>query len=586
MKPVLAAALMTCCLVLPAGAKPAPKPFPDAAQLNQMAARFTPTPLSVDTSRLSPGDRKALAKLIAAGRIIDSIFMQQHWSGDLGLYARLQKDLTPLGRARLHYFWINKSPWSELEGHTAFLPGVPARKPPGANFYPPDMAKEEFERWASFLAPAQKEQATGFFTVIRRDPKGELIIVPYSREYRAGLERCSALLKEAAALTGNDSLQRFLTTRADAFLSNDYFASDLDWMDLDAPLDITIGPYETYDDEIFGYKAAFEAYIGLRDEQESAKLAIFSGLLQEIEDHLPEDPQYRTPQLGPAAPIRVVNEILAAGDGAHGVQTAAFNLPNDDAVVQQKGSKRVMLKNVQEAKFRSVLLPIASRTLGKAEQGDVSFDMFFTHTLAHELMHGLGPHQIVIAGRQTNPRLELQETFSPIEEAKADATGLFALQYMMENASRLGLDQLLRSDAVAQRQLYVTFLASSFRSMRFGLSEAHGKAVALQFNYLWDQGGWVRRPDGTFTVDMIRIKSAVRDLVHDLLTLEATGDYAGARKMLDTYGVLRPQVQDALKRLQNIPIDIEPVFVTADELSGTHPAGEAAAAKAKAKAKP
>ena len=208
-------------------------------------------------------------------------------------------------------------------------------------------------------------------------------------------------------------------------------------MDLDAPLDITIGPYETYNDELFGYKAAFEAYVNLRDDEETAKLSAFTAHLQEIENNLPIDPQYRNPKLGAAAPIRVVDEILSAGDGAHGVQTAAYNLPNDDRVVQQKGSKRVMLKNVQEAKFRSVLLPIARRTLSKSAMVDVSFEPFFTHILAHELMHGLGPHQIKVQGRDTTPREELKELYSAIEEAKADVTGLFALQYMMDHAKEL-----------------------------------------------------------------------------------------------------------------------------------------------------
>ena len=287
-------------------------------------------------------------------------------------------------------------------------------------------------------------------------------------------------------MTDNASLKKFLEARADAFLSNDYFESDMAWMDLDAPLDITIGPYETYNDELFGYKAAFEAYVNLRDNQESSKLAVFSIHLQDVENNLPLDPQYRNTKLGAAAPIRVVDEIISAGDGAHGVQTAAYNLPNDDRVVQQKGSKRVMLKNVQEAKFRAVLLPIARRTLSKNEMLDVNFESFFTHILAHELTHGIGPHQIKVGERETNPRLELKELYSAIEEAKADVTGLFALQYLMDHSKELALGNTLPSDDAAQRQLYVTFLASAFRSLRFGLNDAHWKGMAMQFNYLMD----------------------------------------------------------------------------------------------------
>ncbi len=405
--------------------------FPDAADLNRMAARFAPVQLDVDLSALSAGDKKALAKLVEAGQVINHLFMQQFWSGDLAMYQKLQQDKSALGQARLHYFWINKGPWSEIDEHKVFLPGAPAKKPLSANFYPEDMTKEEFEAWVKTLSPQEKEQAEGFFTVIRRDTSKKLKLVPYSVEYKADLDRAAKLLNEAAALTDNASLKNFLTTRAAAFSSNDYYESDMAWMDLDAPVDVTIGPYETYNDELFGYKAAFEAYINVRDEKESAKLAFLGQHLQEIENNLPEDPQYRVAKLGAAAPIRVVNEVFAAGDGSHGVQTAAYNLPNDDKVVQQKGSKRVMLKNIQEAKFKSTLEPISKVVLPPAAQNDLSFDLFFTHIVAHELTHGLGPHQIKVNGRDTNPRLELKEIYSAIEEAKADVTGLFALQYLM-----------------------------------------------------------------------------------------------------------------------------------------------------------
>jgi hypothetical protein len=544
---------------------------PDLAQLEKMASRFAPTPLRVDTSKLSAGDRQALVKVIESARILNDVFMQQMWEGNLALYARLQKDTTPLGKARLHYFWINRAPWSDLDDYKAFLPGVPPRKPLGANFYPESMTKEAFESWVAQLSPKEQEQAKSFFTVIRwrenSKPPNSLLAIPYSQQYADDLTRAANLLREAAGLTDDVSLKKFLSLRADAFLSNDYYESDLAWMDLDAPLDITIGPYETYNDELFGYKAAFEAYVNLRDDAETAKLSVFTQHLQEIENNLPIDPQYRNPKLGAAAPIRVVDEILAAGDGAHGIQTAAYNLPNDDRVVQQKGSKRVMLKNVQEAKFRTVLLPIARRTLSQAAMVDVSFEPFFTHILAHELMHGLGPHQIKVQGRDTTPRDELKELYSAIEEPKADVTGLFALQYMMDHAKEMGLGKSLPSDEAAQRQLYTTYLASAFRSLRFGLNDAHGKGMAIQFNYFMDNGAFLQRADGTFSVDMAKMKTAVAELDHDLLTIEAEGNYAGAKKLLDDLGVLRPAVRKALDSLQGIPIDIEPIFVTADELA-------------------
>jgi hypothetical protein len=532
---------------------------PDLAKLEKMTARFAPAHMRADLSALSAGDRQALTKLIEASEVINTLFLDQIWSGNRALLERLRHDTTPLGKARLHYFLINKGPWSDLDGHTAFLPDVPPKKLPGANFYPEDMTREQFESWVAKLPKVQAEQATGFFTVIRHAPSGGLAMVPYSEAYHAQLDRAAHLLKEAASLTGNETLRRFLSLRADAFLSNDYYASDLAWMDLDAPLEVTIGPYETYNDEIFGYKAAFESYVTLRDDQETEKLRFFADHLQEVENNLPMDPKYRNPKIGGQAPIRVVNEIFSAGDGNHGVQTAAYNLPNDERVITQKGSKRVMLKNVQQAKFDSTLTPISKRVLPASSQGDLSFESFFTHILAHELSHGIGPHQIAIGGRATTPRQELKQLYSPWEEAKADATGLFMLQYLYDKG-------LVKGGPEAERKLYTTFLASSFRSLRFGLKEAHGKGMALQVNYLLDKGGFVANRDGTYAVDFHRIKGAVRDLTHDLLTVEATGDYKRAQEMLDKLSVLRPDMERALQKLAHIPTDIEPIFDTAHEM--------------------
>ncbi|HTS50791.1 MAG TPA: hypothetical protein VMH05_22755 [Bryobacteraceae bacterium] len=527
--------------------------IPDLAQLQKMIARFAPTELRVDISKLAPRDRQALEKLIEASRLLNDIFLNQLWSGNEALYAKLQHDMTPLGKARLHYFWINKAPWSDLDDYAAFIPDVPPKKLPGANFYPEDMTRAEFESWVKTLSASDRERAEGFFTVIRRDANRHLTAVPYSQEYKTDLARAARLLEEAAGLTTNASLKKFLLARGAAFLSNDYYESDLAWMDLDAPIDITIGPYETYNDEIFGYKAAFEAYVNLRDDEETAKLKFFGDHLQEVENNLPIDPKYRNPKLGSQAPIRVVNEIFAAGDGAHGVQTAAYNLPNDERVITQKGSKRVMLKNVQEAKFHSTLEPISKRVLVPSSQADLNFESFFTHILAHELSHGIGPHQITVAGRSTTLRQELKELYSPIEEAKADVTGLFMLQLLADH-------KLIEGGPTFERRLYTTFLASTFRTLRFGLKDAHGKGMAMQVNYLVDKRGFVARPDGRFEVNFDKIKGAVRDLDHDLLTIEATGDYAGAKRMLDQLGVIRPQMQKDLNGLNDIPVDIEPVF--------------------------
>ena len=296
------------------------------------------------------------------------------------------------------------------------------------------MRKEEFELWVANLPKDQQEKAKGFFSVIRRDPNTKMLtIVPFSQEYSQKLTEAAKLLKDAAKDTTNSSLRKFLNLRAESFMTDDYYKSDLAWMDLNAPLEITIGPYETYNDELFGYKASFESFITVRDDAETKKLAFFSKRLQEVENHLPEESQYRNPKLGTLSPIRVVNQITAGGDANHGVRTAAFNLPNDERIVHEKGSKRVMLKNVQEAKFEKILEPIAKQVLSPDAQQNVKFDSFFTHILAHELSHGLGPHKIKIQGHNSDPRLELKDLYSAIEEAKADITGLYLLQYLFDH---------------------------------------------------------------------------------------------------------------------------------------------------------
>ena len=549
----IAVALVACT-----SPKEEPKVSESNAPTSPLAAKirqFAPTELSADTSHLSDNDRKALDKLIEAARLLDPLFLRQVWSGNEALWKKLESDTSPEGRERLHYFMINKGPWSRNEKNEPFIDGVPHEKPPQAGFYPDDMTKDEFNAWVSGLSEQDKLRATGFFTVIRRGPDGKLKIVPYHEEYRQFLEPAAKLLREAAELTTNQTLKNFLTKRADAFLSDDYFASDVAWMDLDAPIDVTIGPYETYEDELFGYKAAFEAFITLRDEAESAKLVKFSGYLQELENNLPIDPRYRNPKLGAASPIRVVDNVFCSGDGNRGVQTAAYNLPNDEQVVKEKGSKRVMLKNVQEAKFKQVLVPISKVVMDPTQQSQISFDAFFTHILAHELMHGLGPHNVKVGGRDTNVRKELKELYSTIEEAKADITGLWALQYLIDKGS---------VDPAMERDLYTTYLTSSFRSVRFGVNEAHGKGQAIQFNYLLDEGG-IKVDDGagTYSIDTSKIKAAVRKLTTEILTIEAEGSYEKAKAMLDKYGLIRPAMQKALDKLSGVPVDIEPIFTLA-----------------------
>jgi hypothetical protein len=541
--------------------------LPDLDGIKRLSARLAPAELKGDVSALSAGDQAALVKLIAAARVTDLIFLDQLYAKNRDLYQRLRSDPTPLGAAQSAYFWINKGPWSSLDGHTAFVGDVPARKPLGANYYPPDLTRDEFDRWLSTLTEPQRRLASGFFSVIRRDEKGRRQAVPYHKAYQADLGRCAALLRQAAALTTDATLRKFLELRAGAFATDDYYESDVAWMDLDGPIDLTIGPYETYNDELLGYKAAFAAYVNLRDDAETRKVAAFAQHLQEIEDNLPIDKQYRNARLGAMAPIRVVNELLGAGDGNLGVQTAAYNLPNDERITTERGTKRVMLKNVQEAKFEKVLVPIAARVLAPAARADLSFDWFFTHILAHELTHGIGPHQISVRGKPSTPREELKEHYSAIEEAKADVLGLYALQYMLDHQQPMGLQGVLPAGPRAEQRLYLTYLASTARSLRFGLHESHAQGTAVQVNHFLDHGALVVRSDGTLDMDLARMKDAVRSLTRELLMIEATGDYAAAAKMLRERAVVRPPYARLLHELSAIPVDIRPVFVTAERLS-------------------
>jgi hypothetical protein len=538
--------------------------MPDLKKLQSMTARFAPVEISADISQLPVPEQQALAKLVRAGSIMDSLFLRQVWAGNESMLLDLLKDETQLGKARLHYFLLNKGPWSRLDHNAPFIKGV-SPKPAEANFYPAGSSKERVESWVRSLPASEQSDAMGFFSTIRLaagQGAGIYQMVPYSVEYQGELVMAANLLREAAGLTSHSSLKAYLTKRAEAFLSNDYYESDLVWMELDASIEPTIGPYEVYEDEWFNAKAAFEAFIAVRDDKETARLSTLGAHLQDIEDHLPMDPKYRNPKLGSLSPIRVVNAILASGDGNHGVQTAAFNLPNDERVTKEKGAKRVMLKNMQDAKFRIVLVPISHIVLSPEDQKRVSFDAFFTHILMHELMHGLGPHQISVGGRATTVRQSLKEMYSVIEEAKADISGLFALQYLIDKGV---LDRKL------EESMYDTFLASAFRSIRFGINEAHGRGVALQLNFLLDYGAFAIHKNGTFSVNREKIKDGVLALTREIMTLEAEGNYAKAQVLLTRMGIVRPEVQKMLDKLEHLPVDIEPKFTTAEQLLSKYP---------------
>jgi hypothetical protein len=518
------------------------------ADVEKRLAKFAAVPLSADLSPLTPEDRQVLAKLIEAARLMDEIFLRQAWTGNPEMRRWLQGYQGEHAEAARQYFAINFGPWDRLAERQPFIGDKP--HPPGAGYYPEDMTKEEFEAWVASHA-ADKEKLTSTVTVIRRGPDRSLTAVPYSREYAEWLKPAAALLREAAALTTNASLKRFLELRAAAFASDDYYASDLAWMDLDAPVEVTIGPYETYEDELFGYKAAFEAFVTVNLPGESAALARYKERLPWLERNLPIPDEHKNLSRGTESPIRVVDTVYTSGDTRAGVQTIAFNLPNDERVREAKGSKKVLLRNTMRAKYDRILLPIAERVLDPAQVKDVTFDAYFNEVLHHELSHGLGPGTITVNGRKTEVRKELKEHFSTLEEAKADVMGVYNI---------LALIDRQEMPADLRRSLEPTYVAGLFRSARFGVDEAHGQGVVAQFNYLQQKGALEIDGNGRVRAVSEKFPGALRDLLHDMLMLQATGDYEGTKRFLDTYGKATQPIRDAIARLADVPVDIRPVY--------------------------
>ncbi len=521
-----------------------------------LAAQLPRTVIDYDHSLLDENERQVVAKLIEASKSIDEIYWRQVSEKNPALRAQLQQraGASALDRAGYDYFVINKGPWDRLNHDAPFIAGVGA-KPEGAAFYPPDISKEEFESYVA-AHPDQKEKLEGLFTVVRRDGQ-QLIAIPYSTYYRETLDPAAARLREAAALTNNASLRNYLTRLADAFAKNDYRDSDLAWMDLNGPIEVVIGPYEVYEDELFNYKASFESFVTVVDRPESEKLAAYAQHLPDMERNLPEPEAYKNPNRGTESPIRVVQEIYTAGDARRGVQTAAFNLPNDEFVREKKGSKKVLLKNVINAKYRQSGQPIALRILDQSQLPLLNFDAFFNQILFHELSHGLGPGYITQRdGSRVEVRIPLKNLYSTIEETKADVLGLWNIVYAQNRKLLSGFDE---------NQLYATYAGLMFRSMRFGIGEAHGRGTAVQWNWLREAGGVVPSGDGRFRVDFPKFREGVKTLATELLTIEATGDFNRANALLEKYGKTTPEIDATNAKLTDIPVDITPVFPAAGE---------------------
>jgi hypothetical protein len=510
-------------------------------------AQFMPQELSPNIDHLSNGDRAALGHLIEAARMMDDIFLRQAWEQNPEFNQRVDALTGPHADAAKDYYRIMVGPWDRLKSREPFIGNV--EHPEGAGYYPEDMTKEEFEDWIS-AHPEDEKAFKSLHTVIRREGD-RLVAIPYSSYYREFLEDAAAHLRAAGETTTSPSLRTFLNSRADAFLSDDYYQSDMDWMDLTGDLEIVIGPYETYEDELFGYKAAFEAFLCVVDPDDSAALTKYKGELPWLERHLPIPDEHKNLDRGSESPIRVADEVFTAGDTRAGVQTIAFNLPNDERVREAKGSKKVLLKNVMRAKYDAILLPIAHLAIPADQQDKVTFDSYFNFVLFHELSHGLGPGRIMKDGRETEVRLELKDLYSALEEAKADVMGMWALY---ELADKGVVDRSITDNLAS------TVVPGLFRSARFGVTEAHGLGVVCQFSYLMEKGAMQATADGRLAPVASKWRDAVRDLCTDLTMLQANADYDAARAWVDKYGKVPPVMQQILDGLSDIPVDVDPVY--------------------------
>lgn len=510
-------------------------PDDDAAQLAPVRpAIYAPVTLSADLKELTDRERAMVSLLIDAAEIMDDLFWQQAYPGDrAALLAGLDDPATR------RFAEINYGPWDRLAGNAPFVPGVGA-KPPGAGFYPLDMSKEEFER--ANLAGSRSE-----YTLLRRDAKGQLVVVPYSLHWRDELGRAAALLEQAAGLADDEGLRNYLKLRASALRSDDFRASDRAWLDMkNNRLDVVIGPIETYEDKLFGYKAAFEAYVLVKDLEWSQRLARYAAMLPALQRGLPVPDAYKAESPGTDSDLNAYDVIYYAGDCNAGSKTIAINLPNDEQVQLEKGTRRLQLKNAMRAKFDAIMVPIAGELIAPEQRKHVTFYAFFANTMFHEVAHGLGIKNTV-NGHGT-VRDALKELGSGIEEGKADVLGLYMVTRLQQQGELDG----------ALEDFYVTFLAGIFRSVRFGAASAHGQANMVRFNFFADRGAFTRDEQGYYRVDMPAMRRAVDELSGVLLKLQGDGDYAGVRKLGDELGVLRPQLQADLDRLSGraIPVDV------------------------------
>ncbi len=505
--------------------------------------RYATVRLTTDMSALSENERAMLPLLIEAAQPMTDLFWAQAYGSRDSLLNSIEDPTTR------KLVTVNYGPWDRLAGNEPFLPGV-GPKPSGANFYPPDMTKQEFE--AALDAPAAAgEQLRSLYTLVRRADDGSLTAVPYHQEFAGALGGAAAKLREAAALAEDPGLRRYLTTRAEALVTDEYQPSDLAWMDMkDNRLDVVIGAIETYEDQLYGYKAAYEAFVLVKDMAWSERLARFAQYLPDLQRGLPVPDLYKREMPGSDGDLNAYDVVFYAGDANAGSKTIAINLPNDEEVQAEKGTRRLQLKNAMRAKFDRILVPIAAELIAEDQRQQITFDAFFENTMFHEVAHGLGINTTV--NGQGTVRQALKEHASAIEEGKADILGLYMVTWLRDNG------YLTAGDL---RDNYVTFLAGIFRSVRFGATSAHGRANMVRFHVFQDAGAFTYDEiTGTYRVDFARMREAMTDLSRLLLTLQGDGDYEGAGQLLVERGIVGPELQAELDRLAEADIPVDIVF--------------------------
>lgn len=519
--------------------------------IKQRLAKYAPTEITFDEKILNKEQKQVLKKLILAAKHMDNIFWKQAYHEGLAIKEELEKSKDPADKDYLRFFIINFGPFDRQDEERPFIGS--SAKPPGAGFYPPDLTKEEFQ---AFVAsnPELKEEFESTYTVIKWK-NGELVAVPYNEEYREELEPAARYLREAAEITSNASLKKYLLQRAEDLLRNDYYKSDCLWIDLkDNLVETVIGPFEVYEDNLNGLKAAYESFVYINDREEMEKIKGYLDYLDEMQKNLPVEHKYKDQEVaGLESPLNVVIEVFTAGDTKAGIQTSAFVLPNDERVREEKGTKKVFLKNMMEAKFNKSLIPISKRVLTSQDAEFVTFYGYFNDVILHEICHALGVNYVTLPdGTRITVNKALKEHYSPVEEAKATIVGLYNIPLLVDRGW---------IPPEKEKEIYTSYLAGIFRSLRFGVTSAHGLAALMEFNFLKEKGAFLYDVESEkFRVNQGKIREAVEELARELLILEGDGNYENAARFIERYGKMDDTTKKTIEKLEDIPVDIEPIF--------------------------